>query len=216
MTAPQVKVRRASLDDLAGLRALWQSSPTALAQAEPRLTDFQVIEGENGPLLAATGLQIAGTQARVHTEAFLDRDRADELRPHLWERLLSVANNHGLTRLWTLEKGGFWEAKEFVPATPEALKSFPPIFGSPDQPWQTLQLRQEVVARLSIEQELALFRDSQRESTEKMFRRARVIKTVALIIVAVLFVLIAAGAALLFRKSRRGGLGPPRSRGNVR
>ena len=199
MTAPKVNIRRAVVDDLRNLRSLWDRDHLPAA-FDARLTEFQVIEGPRGELLGAAGLQIAGTHGQVHTEQFLHPEQADELRPQLWERLLAVANNHGLTRLWTLEKNPFWETARFGPATSEEMKSFPAPFGSAEPPWRTLRLRDETVPRLSLEQELALFRDSQRQSGEKMIRQAKVIKAVALVVVALLFLFVAVGAVLMMKR----------------
>lgn len=200
--------RRATVEDLASLRKLWEQLPTG-SQLEPRVTEFQVLQGADGAILAAAGLQIAGTHAQLHHESFKDPAQSAELRPQLWERLLAVANNHGLVRLWTVEKGPFWESQNFTPATPELKKTLPPAFGSADLGWQTKQLRQEVVTRLSMEQELALFRDSQKQSSEKMLRQAQIAKMIALAIVAILVLVVAVGGLIMFRKYQAGAPGGP-------
>ena len=108
MSSPPYRVRRATLDDIGQLSALWQSMHLAADGLSKRVTEFQVAESAEGKLLGAVGLQIAERQGRVHSEAFTDFSLAEQLRPLLWERLHAVATNHGLLRLWTQEQAPFW------------------------------------------------------------------------------------------------------------
>src|SRR5437773_781501 len=108
MSQPEYRVRRATLDDVKTLSALWQTMRFPSGELEKRVTEFQVAESTDGKLLGALGLQIAGRQGRLHSEAFSDFALADTLRPLLWERLQAVASNHGLVRLWTQERTPFW------------------------------------------------------------------------------------------------------------
>lgn len=86
-------------------------------ELERRLTEFQVVETLDGQLFGALGMEISGRHGRLHSEAFSDFALADVLRPHLWERMQSVATNHGLVRVWTREKTPFWCHSGLHPAT---------------------------------------------------------------------------------------------------
>src|SRR5262245_20819344 len=103
MSSSQFLVRRATLDDLSQLVALWESMQFPALELSKHITEFQVAVDHAGTLLGALGFQIAERQGRVHHEAFADFTWADELRPMLWDRLQSVALNHGLLRVWTQE-----------------------------------------------------------------------------------------------------------------
>src|SRR5580765_4052452 len=108
MTLSNYRVRRATLDDLGQLMTLWQSMHLPADDLAKRITEFQLAESADQKILGAVGLQITDRQGRLHSEGFTDFALADELRPALWERLHSVATNHGLVRLWTAEEAPFW------------------------------------------------------------------------------------------------------------
>src|ERR1017187_926557 len=98
VSSSNYRVRRATLDDIRQLTALWQSMQFPVEDLARRVTEFQVAEGAEGEVRGAVGLQIAERQGLVHSEAFSDFALADHLRPLLWDRLLAVATNHGLLR----------------------------------------------------------------------------------------------------------------------
>ena len=137
MNAPSFRARRATLDDLPVLRPLWSAGQLDALHLEKRLTDFQVAETTEGQLVAAIGLQVDGTHGLIHSECFLDAAQIDTLRPLFWERLLTVAHNRGLTRLWTLERIPFWHEHGFRKIEAEIKRKFPPAFGDPDVEWLT-------------------------------------------------------------------------------
>ena len=68
MSSPKYRVRRATLDDLRPLGALWGTMNFAVDELARRITDFQVVESAQGVLLGATGLAVAERQGRVHSE----------------------------------------------------------------------------------------------------------------------------------------------------
>src|SRR5437899_8392350 len=100
MNSSSYRVRRATLDDLPKLTALWASMHFATDDLGKRITEFQIAENAESELLGAIGLELAQKQGRIHSEAFTDFALSDALRPMFWERLQSVATNHGLLRLW--------------------------------------------------------------------------------------------------------------------
>jgi N-acetylglutamate synthase-like GNAT family acetyltransferase len=207
MTTPNLQVRRATIEDLPKLIELWRQENITTPDLEKRFKEFQVVEGAGGELVAAVGLQVAGLEARLHSEAFAHAEQADALRELLWERAQVVAQNHGLVRLWTQFGTPFWNHSGFRYPAPEVLAKLPPAFAGEPQPWQFLQLKDEAAAApVSIDKEFALFREMEKERTEKIFRQAKVLKMVALVVVMVVFGLVAFLVLSWFRA--RGGAPP--------
>ena len=191
MTTPNPQVRRATIEDLPKLVELWRQENLPAPDLEKRFKEFQIVESAEGELVAAVGLQVAGLEARLHSEVFAHAEQADALRELLWERAQVVAQNYGLIRLWTQFSTPFWNHSGFRYPAPDVLAKLPPVFGGEPQPWQFLQLKDEVAAPVSIDKEFALFREMEKERTEKIFRQAKALKLVALVVVLAVFGLVA-------------------------
>ena len=191
MTIPNVQVRRATIEDIARLVPLWQQEDLPWQTLEKRFKEFQVAEEPGGELLGAIGLEISGTEGHVHSEVFAHPEQADTLRDLLWERIQIVAKNHGLVRVWSQFATPFWHHNGFQYASAETLAKLPAAFGDGGPPWQFVQLRQETATPVSVDREFAAFKEMERESTEKMLRRAKVLKMVAAVIVMAVFILVA-------------------------
>jgi len=146
------------------------------------------------------GLQIAERQGRIHSEAFKDFALADQLRPLLWERIHAVATNHGLLRLWTQEQAPFWNHCGLVKADAEALEKLPAIWRGPASDWLTLKLREDIAAVISLDKEFALFKESEKQRTQRAFQQARILKMIATFVARALLVLVATGAFYVVRK----------------
>jgi hypothetical protein len=196
MNQNQLVVRRANLEDLVGLRTLWERAHLQVLDLEKRLTDFQLIATTEGDLIGAVGLQIDQKQGCVHSEAYLRREDAAEARPFLWDRIQTLARNHGLARLWTRASAAAWRELGFTEPTAEQLTRLPVGFGAQGQ-WLTLGLREESAAMISVEREFELFQQAQRASTEELLLRAKRLKIVVVSVV-LLFAAAAMVAALVF------------------
>src|SRR5947207_14554276 len=96
-----LQVRRATVDDIPKLNTLWRQENLPCQDLEGRFKEFQVIENGSGGIAGAVGLQVSGQEGRLHSEVFEDFGQADTLRRSLWERVRTVAQNHGLVRVWT-------------------------------------------------------------------------------------------------------------------
>ncbi len=166
-----------------------------------RITEFQIGESAEGALLGAVGLQIAGKQGRIHSEGFTDFAFADQVRPLLWERMQSVATNHGLTRFWTQEKAPFWNHCGLAKADAEALAKLPAVWKTVPGDWLTLKLRDDVEALISADQEFAAFMAAEKLRTQRAFAHAKVLKIVATFLAIGLFGLVVLGAFILFKKN---------------
>jgi N-acetylglutamate synthase-like GNAT family acetyltransferase len=201
MISSEFLVRRATLDDLGQMTALWESMNFPLDDLTRRITDFQVAAGAAGKILGALGLQIAERQGRIHSEAFNDFALAERLRPLLWERVQAVATNHGLTRLWTQEAAPFWNHCGLVKPDAEALEKLPASWRVQAAPWLTLKLKEDIETVGSLDKEFAMFMESEKQRTQRAFHHARILKLIATLVALTVFVLVLGAAFFLFRKN---------------
>jgi N-acetylglutamate synthase-like GNAT family acetyltransferase len=206
MNSATHRVRRATLDDLPKLVNLWKKENLPWGELEKRFTEFQVAESADGAFVGAVGLQIAEHQGKMHSESFESYEHVDAVRGLFWDRLKSVALNHGLVRVWTLERSPYWSHSVFEPASADALSKLPAAFGNPQvSNWLVTQLRDESASPISLDKEFALFREAERERTERLFRQGRVLKVIATIVALVLFLGILGGALYYFRVTQNQG-----------
>jgi len=206
MNSSTFRVRRATLDDISQLAALWNSMKLPADALSKRVTEFQIAETPEGVLAGAVGLEIAQKQGRVHSEAFTDFAFADQLRPKLWERIHAVATNHGLLRLWTQEHAPFWSHCGLVKPDPDALQKLPAPWQAHKTEWLTLKLKDDVEKLVSADKEFAVFMDAEKQRTARAFQHAKILKLIATLIALAVFIIVMVGAFVIFK---RGGL-PPR------
>jgi len=202
MSTPGLQVRRATIDDLPQLIKLWQQENLPVADLESRFKEFQVVDNGTGGIAGAIGLQVSGHEGRLHSEAFEDFGQADALRALVWERIRTVAQNHGLVRVWAQFTSPFWRTIGFDYASNELLTKLPVNFGADRTPWLHFKLKDEVAATISIDKEFALFRESEKEQMEKIMRQAKIMKIIAAIVAGVVFVLVVIWAVMFFRVQR--------------
>jgi N-acetylglutamate synthase-like GNAT family acetyltransferase len=201
VNASDHRVRRATLDDIGELTALWQSMGFAIEDLAKRVTEFQVLESAEGGVVGAVGLQISERQGLIHNEAFTDFALADPLRPLLWERLLALATNHGLHRLWTREAAPFWHHCGLERPEPEMLEKLPALWRGHTSGWLTIKLKEDIEAVISADKEFALFMQSERQRTERALQHARALKQVATLIAVILLILVLGAAFWLVMKN---------------
>jgi len=125
VSSSKYRVRRATLDDIGQLTAIWESMQYPTQELARRVTEFQVAECADGKILGAVGVQMAERQGLLHSEAFSDFALAEHLRPLLWDRVQTVATNHGLLRVWTQEQAPFWNHCGLLKADADALQKLP-------------------------------------------------------------------------------------------
>ena len=201
VSSANYRVRRATLDDIGQLTALWESMHYRVFNLARRVTEFQVAEGADGKVLGTLGLQIAERQGLIHSEAFADFALAEQLRPLLWDRVHAVATNHGLLRVWTQEPAPFWNHCGLAKADAEVMQKLPVLWRGPTSPWLTLKLKDEVATVMSLDQEFALFMQSEKQRTEQVFRHARVMRTIVTLIAVVLLAAVVVWAVSLFMRN---------------
>lgn len=200
MAVPALRVRRATIEDLEALRPLWISMHLPVAELEPRLTEFQVVENAEGKLVGGLGIQFAERSGRLHSEAFTDFAIADNARELLWNRIQTLASNHGILRVWTEENTPFWSRLGFKPADEDSLKKLPDTWKTPETLWLTLQLKDEA-AIASVEKELAMFMAAEKRNSDRVFEQAKVVKMLATALALLLaFFVLGAVIYMLIRK----------------
>jgi N-acetylglutamate synthase-like GNAT family acetyltransferase len=201
MNASNFRVRRATLDDIGQLIALWKSMHLPADELAKRVTEFQVAESAEGKVVGAVGLQIAERQGRIHSESFTDFAVADQVRPQFWDRVHAVATNHGLLRLWTQEQAPFWAHCGLVKPDEEALGKLPAHWRSHPANWLTLKLKDDIETLISVDKEFALFMESEKQRTARAFQHAKILKGIATIIAVALCVLMFVAFFQLVRRN---------------
>jgi hypothetical protein len=106
------------------------------------------------------------------------------------------------------EKAQFWERLGFKVASEQELKRLPENWKTEGASWFTLQLKDEVAIN-AVEQELAMFMSAQKQQSDQIKLQVRTLKTLATI-VAVIFAIIAFGAAFYLVLKRPDILHPSR------
>jgi N-acetylglutamate synthase-like GNAT family acetyltransferase len=202
MTEPRLVARRATVEDLPQLLDLWRLERLPAEALEKRLTEFQVVADDAGVVYAALGLQLAGAQGWLHSEAIARPEMSDQLRALLWQRLQVIIQNHALERLWTQMPGPFWREQGFVPATDELMKQRPAKFPLDDQPWFVATLR-AATAAAALEQEFAELKNLQALEKARTQERVRWMKRLALGVTIGVFLLVVVWAVIMLKLGPR-------------
>jgi len=205
MGSPAYRVRRATLDDMGQLMALWNSMHLPADDLSRRVTEFQVAEGTDGQIAGALGLQMAGTQGLLHSEAFTDFALADDLRATILTRINSMATNHGLLRLWTREQAPFWKKNGFQAPTPETIQKIPETWDRTAADWLTLAIKDEEVVA-SLEKQLAMLMVAEKQRTAETMARARVLRILVTVLAFVMAFAIFGAAIYLYVAHKRATL----------
>jgi N-acetylglutamate synthase-like GNAT family acetyltransferase len=199
MNSPVYRVRRATVDDLEGLRGLWRTMNLPAPEFERRITEYQVVESTDGCLHGALGLEISARQGRLHGEVFSDFALADSLRELLWQRMQALGLSHGLARLWTQETAPFWKQQGFQPADGAALKKFPETWAASDaSKFFTVALRDEESLEKALAANFELLKEEERRRTEKFFRRGKTVKFIVTVFTVILALFVAIMSLRLF------------------
>jgi N-acetylglutamate synthase-like GNAT family acetyltransferase len=182
MDSTVLRVRRATTDDREGLKALWQSMLLPADELEKRLTEFQVVETADGRLLGTIGIQIARQHAWLHSESYLDFAQADRARQLFWQRIQTLASNHGVFRMWTQESSPFWSQLGFRPASAGKLSELPPEWQPILGEWFVLQLKDEEAIANALDKDFAAFMSAEKRNTERTYEQARTLKNIITVI----------------------------------
>jgi N-acetylglutamate synthase-like GNAT family acetyltransferase len=197
------KIRRATLEDLEVLTALWSAMLYPVDELTRRLTEFQVAEDANGTVIGTLALAMTERQGLIHSEAFQDFSLADTARPLLWERLLALANSHGLLRVWTREQVLFWKQSGLNEPTPKDLNLLPAPWRGASSGWLTLKLREDVAALIAADKEFALMLQAEKVRAQRAMGRAKTLKTVAMMVAVALIIVAIVAAVLVLQRTRQ-------------
>ena len=179
---PGLRVRRATVDDLVGLRTIWLSMRLPADELEKRLKEFQVVEAADGNVLGAVGIQFVRQHALLYGEGFSDFSVADAARQLFWRRFEALAANHGIFRIWTQETSPFWKHWGFQPANPEILSRLPDEWQPSEGKWLTFELKNEEAITDALENKFAGFMDAEKKQTAQVVEKARKLKTIVTVI----------------------------------
>lgn len=155
---------------------------------ERHLTEFQLVSGMDGDLKGVTAMRVEGRHALLYGEAYVRPEEETQFRPMLWERLKTLAKNHGVARVWTREEAPFWHQEAgFVEADAELLKRLPAKLGEAQHRWCSLALREETSETVSWEKEFEMFQHASRAGMEETMAKARRLRVIALGVAFVVF-----------------------------
>ena len=198
----RLHIRRATVDDLPTLKALWESLRLSAEELEPRLTEFQVAENADHEVLGAIGMLFEKPAALLHSEGYVDYAIADAARQLFWQRLQTLAANHGVFRLWTQERSPFWKSFGFQPPTAEILERLPEVWRNEyTGAWLTYQLKDEEAISAALEhheQHFASVREAEKEGVQRVQEKARTFGTFLTVIFFALGAFLLGLAAYLF------------------
>jgi N-acetylglutamate synthase-like GNAT family acetyltransferase len=182
MNPSHLRIRRATTDDLPDLKPLWKSMCLPADDLEKRLTEFQVVEADDGQIAGAIGVQIIRQHALVHSESYTDFSVADAARQLFWERIQTLAAHHGVFRIWTRERSPFWVQLGLKSANTETLARLPAEWNRPGCEWFTFQLKDEEVIADALTKEFARFMTSEKQADQRLTDQARTLKTIIIVI----------------------------------
>ena len=147
-------------------------------ELKKRLTEFQVVQTADGRLLGAIGMQIIRQHARLHSEAYFDFALADRAREMFWDRIQTLASNHGVFRLWTQETSPFWNRLGFQPAVAGKPSRLPEEWDQFKGEWLTLQLKDEEVITNALDKNFTAFKSSEKRNVARIREQAKMLKTI--------------------------------------
>jgi N-acetylglutamate synthase-like GNAT family acetyltransferase len=202
MQLSPLHVRRATVEDLDALKTIWVSMRLPAEKLEGRLTEFQVVE-RGGEVVGAIAFQILRTAGALHSEGYSDFSVADAARQLFWERIQTLAANHGVFRLWTLEESPYWRNWGFQSADEVALSRLPPEWKEVAENWLTFELKNEAVINAALQNQFAGFMAAEKKSAEDTSARAKAVMNFITVICFLIFFVCLAVAGWLFTHRRR-------------
>ena len=145
------ETRRAGGKDLRELRRLLEESEVSnseevrevLASLERRVAEFILVVKE-GVVAGCVGLEMFQQEGHLYGEAYVHPRMAELLRPVLWERVMRVATNHSLARIWTQLRDRFYEERGLDWACNGRKRELPRRFGRSEEAWRMVQWREEM------------------------------------------------------------------------
>jgi N-acetylglutamate synthase-like GNAT family acetyltransferase len=201
MELPALSARRATVEDLPALQALWQIGGLPADELEKFLTEFQVVPGEGeGVLLGAIGLMVEGNDALLHSEALAPGDEGDEIRAALWRRLQIVARNQGIHRLWTQEDADYWRTGGFGVAPAETVSAATAAFVDKTATWLVCDLIDPAKAKQLVTEQMAIWHATRTQEADELQGKIRAFRNASIVIAAVVVVLMIGMVVFVLRQ----------------
>ena len=207
MELPALSARRATVEDLPALQALWQIGGLPAEELEKFLTEFQVVPGEGeGVLLGAIGLMVEGNDALLHSEALVPGDegdggdQSDAIRAALWRRLQIIARNQGIHRLWTQEDADYWRTGGFGAAPAETVSAATAAFVDKTATWLVCELIDPAKAKQLVTEQMAIWHATRTQEADELQGKIRAFRNASLLIVAVVVVLMIGMVVFVLRQ----------------
>lgn len=169
---PQLHIRRATVDDLPALKALWLAAQLPADKLKDRVTEFQVVEAD-GKFAGAIGVQIIRQHVRLHSEDYADFSVADAARELFWERIQKLAANHGVFRVWMQENSPFWKNYGFQPPSTETITRLPGEWKNLEGNWLTLELKNKDAINAVLKNQFGDFMETEKRHTAQLAENAR-------------------------------------------
>jgi len=176
-------VRRATIEDLPVLQALWQRALLPGYALEKRLTEFYVIVRGDGVISGSIGVRREGWHGLFHSEVYASPREANACRQAFWDGLQKILRGQGIIRFWMREPvDEFWQQVGFSPATPQELQRLPRTFQEGRGRWYTYALTDEAAAEEALRKGLALIHAQEEKERTRWERWARFWKAIAVLI----------------------------------
>lgn len=174
------QTRRATLEDLPSLVALWEVNQLSASELERHLTEFQLAFRSDGVLVAGIGFRALHTQGLLHSEAAYSPRHIDEARPALWERIKNLARNQGMARVWFRgSPAEYWRGVGFREARDDELDRLPPGFGAGRDTWWVYAFWDEAQVQRQLAERIESFHETEQANNERFRRQALVFKWIA-------------------------------------
>ena len=179
---PALSARRATVEDLAALRVLWQAAGLPWDQLDRFVTEFQVVPASDDSMLGAVGFLVEGADALLHSESVAPGEQADEVRSALWRRVQIMGRNQGVHRIWTQEDAGYWSTCGFKVATAEPLGACKATFLDRAASWQVFEFPAPETVKARLDEQMAIWQATRAQEAEAMQERIRNFRNIAVLV----------------------------------
>lgn len=165
--------------DLNELRAVWRAAGVYSLELEKRFTEFQIVFDAGEAIVAAFGIDVRLRDGHIHSVALAPGAAAREIRELIWQRVQALAENRGLTRLWSADHQ-FWREQGFVQPDEKTLRRGAELFEATMERRLTLRLREEEDLQRLAEAQFELFHQSAVAEREHILNRGRLYRNIAI------------------------------------
>lgn len=183
MESPALSARRATIEDLPALQALWQRAGLPWQELEAYVAEFLVVTRDDGAeLLAALGLLVEHNDALLHPEALAETEDADELRAALWRRVQILARNQGIQRLWTQEDADYWRTVGFALPAPPTVAGTTATFVDKSAAWLLCEMIDPDKAKQIVSEQMAIWQAARAQEAAELQAKIRRFRNFAMLL----------------------------------